>query len=114
MDLSMRQTGYDFRRFQFRFSPPTRFAEKYQAEIEASRAPLIDHLIELRQRLIRSVIAFVNRELLVLTNVGSETLRLPADLTIVHASQDLDVADDGAVHVPADTTVWARLTPVGE
>jgi sec-independent protein translocase protein TatC len=28
-------------------------------EVEASRAPLIDHLIELRQRLIRSVIAFV-------------------------------------------------------
>ena len=61
----------------------------------------------------RSVIAFVNRELLVLTNVGTDTLRLPADLTIVHASQDLDVADDGAVHVPADTTVWARLTDAG-
>jgi sec-independent protein translocase protein TatC len=28
-------------------------------EIEASRAPLIDHLIELRQRLIRALIAFV-------------------------------------------------------
>ncbi len=28
-------------------------------EVEASRAPLIDHLIELRQRLIRSVVAFV-------------------------------------------------------
>ena len=35
-DLPVRQTGYDFHRFQFRFSPPTRFAEKYQAEIEAS------------------------------------------------------------------------------
>ncbi len=30
-----------------------------EAEIEASRAPLIDHLIELRQRLIRALIAFV-------------------------------------------------------
>jgi len=28
-------------------------------EIEASRAPLLDHLIELRQRLIRALIAFV-------------------------------------------------------
>ena len=28
--------AYDFRRFQFRCSPPTRFAEKYGAEIEAS------------------------------------------------------------------------------
>ena len=35
-DLPMRQTGYDFHRFQFRFSTPTRFGEKYQAEIEAS------------------------------------------------------------------------------
>ncbi|MFM8940844.1 MAG: twin-arginine translocase subunit TatC, partial [Phenylobacterium sp.] len=26
-------------------------------EIEASRAPLLDHLVELRQRLIRSLIA---------------------------------------------------------
>lgn len=30
-----------------------------QADIDASRAPLIEHLIELRQRLIRSLIAFV-------------------------------------------------------
>ena len=35
-NLPVRQTAYDFERFQFRFSPPTRFAEKYQAEIEAS------------------------------------------------------------------------------
>ena len=30
-----------------------------EAEIEASRAPLLDHLIELRARLIKSLIAFV-------------------------------------------------------
>src|ERR687896_1825766 len=30
-----------------------------EGEIEASRAPLIEHLIELRQRLIRALIAFV-------------------------------------------------------
>jgi choline dehydrogenase-like flavoprotein len=35
-NLPVRQTRYDFERFQFRFSPPTRFAEKYQAEIETS------------------------------------------------------------------------------
>ena len=29
-----------------------------EPHIEASRAPLIDHLIELRKRLIRSLIAF--------------------------------------------------------
>ena len=28
-------------------------------EIEASRAPLLDHLVELRQRLVRSLIAVV-------------------------------------------------------
>ena len=37
-DLPVRQKGYDFHRFQFRFSTPTRFGEKYQAEIEASEA----------------------------------------------------------------------------
>lgn len=36
-NLPVRQTRYDFERFQFRFSPPTRFAEKYLAEIEASQ-----------------------------------------------------------------------------
>nr|WP_232229565.1 glycoside hydrolase family 13 protein [Cellulomonas bogoriensis] len=56
-----------------------------------------------------SVLAFVNREILVVTNLGPETLRLPADLQLVHASQDLAVAEDDAVLVPADTTVWARL-----
>ena len=35
-DLPFRQRAYNFRRFQFRWSPPTRFAEKYGPEIEAS------------------------------------------------------------------------------
>ncbi len=35
-DLPFRQAAYDFRRFQFRWSPPTRFAEKYLDEITAS------------------------------------------------------------------------------
>ena len=50
-DLPMRQTGYDFHRFQFRFSPPTRFAEKYLAEIEGSeRITLVlnANLVDLR------------------------------------------------------------------
>ena len=32
--------------------------EADEAEIEASRAPLIEHLIELRSRLIKSMLAF--------------------------------------------------------
>lgn len=50
-DLPMRQDGYDFTRFQFRFSPPTRFGEKYLAEIEASeRIALVlnANLVDLR------------------------------------------------------------------
>lgn len=39
-DLPFRQREYNFRRFQFRWSPPTRFATKYGAEIAA--APLIE------------------------------------------------------------------------
>ena len=36
-NLPFRQEAYNFIRFQFRWSPPTRFAEKYGAEIEASQ-----------------------------------------------------------------------------
>jgi alpha-glucosidase len=57
-----------------------------------------------------TVLAFVNRDILVVTNFGPDMLRLPADLELVHASQDLPVADDDAVLLPADTTVWARLS----
>ncbi|MBO1750681.1 glycoside hydrolase family 13 protein [Actinotalea sp. BY-33] len=56
-----------------------------------------------------TVLAFVNREVLVVTNFGPGALRLPADLELLHASQDLPLAEDDAVLVPADTTVWARL-----
>ncbi|HEY3438040.1 MAG TPA: glycoside hydrolase family 13 protein [Actinotalea sp.] len=57
-----------------------------------------------------SVLAFVNRDVLVIANLGPGTVRLPADLALVHASQDLTVADDDAVLVGPDTTVWARVT----
>ena len=33
--------------------------ERDEAEIEASKAPLMDHLIELRSRLIKALLAFV-------------------------------------------------------
>ncbi len=55
------------------------------------------------------VLAFVNREVLVLTNFGPDTMRLPADLVLLHASEDLALADDDAVLLPPDTTVWARV-----
>lgn len=50
-DLPMAQGGYDFKRFQFRWSPPTVFAEKYRADIEASeniRLVLNANLLDLR------------------------------------------------------------------
>ncbi|NTW40115.1 MAG: glycoside hydrolase family 13 protein [Cellulomonadaceae bacterium] len=56
-----------------------------------------------------SALIFVNRELLVVTNVGGSVLRLPADLDVLLVSHEVPVADDGAVLVPPDTTVWARL-----
>ena len=58
-----------------------------------------------------SVLAFVNRDVLVVTNFGPGIVRLPGDLTLLHASQDLHVADDDSVLVPPDTTVWARVRP---
>lgn len=60
-----------------------------------------------------AVLAFVNRDVLVLANLGSDLLRLPGDLELLHASQDLPVTDDGAVLVPSDTTVWARVAARG-
>lgn len=39
--------------------PPTDGKREGEDEIEASRAPLIDHLVELRSRLIKSLIAFL-------------------------------------------------------
>ncbi|MBK5249172.1 MAG: glycoside hydrolase family 13 protein [Actinomycetales bacterium] len=56
-----------------------------------------------------SVIAFTNRQLLVLVNLGETVLRLPADLELVHASQDLAVDADQRVLVGPDTTVWALI-----
>ncbi|PRY56348.1 alpha-glucosidase [Knoellia remsis] len=57
------------------------------------------------------VVAFVNgsqdgdRETLVVVNLGSEPVELPAGAEVTHRSGDL--TDDGAV--PTDTAVWARI-----
>ncbi len=50
-DLPVRQSDYDFHRFQMRFGPPTRFNEKYLAELEASEPILLvlnANLVDLR------------------------------------------------------------------
>jgi alpha-glucosidase len=52
------------------------------------------------------VVAFVNGDVLVVTNLGTEDVALPDGATVLHASADL--AGDGT-HVPTDVTVWARL-----
>jgi alpha-glucosidase len=56
-----------------------------------------------------SVLAFVNRTTLVVANLGTDPLRLPSGLMVLHASSDLPLADDDAVLVPPDTTVWIDL-----
>jgi alpha-glucosidase len=53
----------------------------------------------------RDVLALVNGDVLVVTNLGTEPVRLPAGAEVVLSSADLD--DDGVV--PSDVTVWARL-----
>ena len=58
------------------------------------------------------VLAFVNRDVLVLTAFGTEPVALPAGSQVLIASGPLlgsDASDD-AVRVPQDTTVWVRLT----
>ena len=53
------------------------------------------------------VLAFVNREVLVVANLGEQAVTLPAGLEVLLASADLP--DDGdVVTVPSDVTVWVR------
>ncbi|NKY39602.1 glycoside hydrolase family 13 protein [Cellulomonas septica] len=56
------------------------------------------------------VIAFVNREVLVVANLGTEPVVLPAGTEVLLASGDTATDTDGAVLVPSDTTVWVRAT----
>nr|WP_311701908.1 glycoside hydrolase family 13 protein [Cellulomonas cellasea] len=54
------------------------------------------------------VLAFLNRDVLVLTVFGGAPVELPHGAEVLLASGDV-VVEDGRVVVPADTTVWARL-----
>ena len=56
------------------------------------------------------VIAFVNRDVLVVANLGPEPVGLPAGAEVLLASIDPAVAADGSVLVPSDATVWARYS----
>ncbi|KQS96920.1 glycoside hydrolase family 13 protein [Cellulomonas sp. Leaf395] len=56
------------------------------------------------------VIAFVNRDVLVVANLGTGPVPLPAGAEILLASIDPAFADDGSVLVPSDATIWARYT----
>jgi len=58
--------------------------------------------------LCESVLAFVNRDVLVLANLGSDPVALPDGAKVLHMSAALD-ASDGTTLVPRDTTVWVRL-----
>jgi len=55
-----------------------------------------------------SVLAFVNRDVLVLANLGSDPVALPDGAKVLHTSAALN-ASDGVTLVPSDTTVWVRL-----
>ena len=54
------------------------------------------------------VVALVNRDVLVLTNVGGVPVPLPDGAEVLVASADLDAGHHGPL-LPADATVWARL-----
>lgn len=55
-------------------------------------------------------LAFLNREVLVLVNVGAAAVAVPAEREILHASADLPAPVGGEVTVPPDTTVWLAVS----
>ena len=57
-----------------------------------------------------SVLAFVNRDVLVVTNLGPSTVHLEGDLELLLSSADLPYGHAGeqGVAVPTDVTVWVR------
>jgi alpha-glucosidase len=57
------------------------------------------------------VLAFANRDVYVVTNLGAEPIALPRSETlhVLLASGELTTSDDGTILVPSDTTVWGRL-----
>ncbi|WP_345037447.1 hypothetical protein [Georgenia daeguensis] len=54
-------------------------------------------------------LAFLNREVLVLTNLSERDVLVPVEREILHASDELLGARDGVVNLPPDTTVWISL-----
>ncbi len=55
------------------------------------------------------VVAFTNREVLVVANLGPAAVGLPDDAEVLHSSAPLESDEDGRALVPTDVTVWARL-----
>jgi alpha-glucosidase len=55
------------------------------------------------------VLAFVNDSVLVLANTGSEPVALPTEAEVLQASGEL-AGEAGAICVPTDVTVWARVS----
>jgi len=56
------------------------------------------------------LVAFVNRDVLVVTNLGAQTVQLSGDLEVLLSSADLPYGQAGehGVAVPTDVTVWVR------
>jgi alpha-glucosidase len=54
-------------------------------------------------------LAFINGDVLVLTNLSDRDVRVPAEREILHTSDDLPMPFDGLVSLPPDTTVWIAL-----
>jgi hypothetical protein len=56
------------------------------------------------------VVAFVNRDVLVVTNLGVRALHLEGDLEVLLSSVDLPYGHAGeqGVTAPTDVTVWVR------
>ncbi|PJI93393.1 glycoside hydrolase family 13 protein [Luteimicrobium subarcticum] len=54
------------------------------------------------------VVAFRNRDVLVVTNLGDALVALPRSVEVLAASGPLDRGPYGETSVPSDTTVWVR------
>ena len=55
-----------------------------------------------------NLVAFQNGEVLVVTNYGSEPVRIPAGASVIAASDPALSAAEGEVALPAEATVWLR------
>jgi alpha-glucosidase len=55
-----------------------------------------------------AVVAFRNRDVLVVANLGSAPVALPAGSQVLLGSVDVERAADGSLVLPADATVWLR------